>query len=62
VLADGSQRLAIEGHFTRGHVDISPHVAGQRYRDPSGHYRGSATVAAGSTVIVGRCKGELHMH
>jgi hypothetical protein len=62
VRADGSQRLAIEGHFTRGHVDIRPHVAGQRYRDPSGHYRGSATVAAGSTVIVGRCKGQLHMH
>ena len=60
--ADGSQLLAIEGHFTGGHVDIRPHVAGQRYHDPSGDYRGSATVAAGSTVIVGRCKGELHMH
>jgi hypothetical protein len=62
VRADGSQRLAIEGHFTGGHVDIRPYVAGQRYSDASGHYRGSATVAAGSTVIVGRCKGELHMH
>ncbi len=66
VRADGSQRLAIEGHFTGGRVHFARApccVSGWlSYRNPSGHYKGSATVAAGSTVIVGGSKGELRMH
>jgi hypothetical protein len=62
VRADGSQRLAIKGHFTGGRVDFAPLEPGGRHRDPSGHYKGSATVAAGSTVMVGRSKGKLRMH
>jgi hypothetical protein len=48
--------------FAGGHVDFAPLAPGGRYRNPSGHYKGSATVAAGSTVIVGRSKGKLRMH
>jgi hypothetical protein len=61
VRADGSQKLAIEGHFTGGHVDFAPPVAGGRYHGASGHYKGSATVAPDSGVIVGSSKGKLRM-
>ena len=62
VQADGSQQLAIEGHFTWGHVDFAPLDAGGRYHGASGHYKGSATVAPESGVIVGSSKGKLRMH
>jgi hypothetical protein len=62
VQGDGSQQLAIEGHWTWGHVDFAPLVAGGRYHGASGHYKGSATVAPESGVIVGSSKGKLRMH
>jgi hypothetical protein len=61
VQADGSQQLAIEGHFTGGHVDLAASSAGGRYHGASGHYKGSATVAPESGVIVGSSKGKLRM-
>jgi hypothetical protein len=61
VQADGSQQLAIEGHWIWGHVDFAPLDAGGSYHGASGHYKGSAVVAPESAVIVGGSKGKVRM-
>ena len=50
VQADGSQVLAVEGHYTGGTA---------RYRGVSGRYTFNGTVASGSTLLVGHSSGKV---